>query len=58
MLSNVWNPRARYRGPCRPPPTSGQGSIITISRCVFQKLNFPCYNGKLDPLIFINHCES
>jgi hypothetical protein len=24
----------------------------------FQKLDFPRYDGKSDPLIFINHCES
>jgi hypothetical protein len=24
----------------------------------FQKLDFPCYDGKSDPLIFINRCES
>jgi hypothetical protein len=24
----------------------------------FQKLDFPCYDGKTDPLIFINRCES
>jgi hypothetical protein len=24
----------------------------------FQKMDFPCYNGKSDPLIFINRCES
>jgi len=24
----------------------------------FQKLDFPCYDGKFDPLIFINRCES
>jgi hypothetical protein len=24
----------------------------------FQKMDFPRYNGKSDPLIFINHCES
>jgi hypothetical protein len=24
----------------------------------FQKMNFPCYDGKSDPLIFINRCES
>ena len=24
----------------------------------FQKLDFPCYDGKSDPLIFLNRCES
>jgi uncharacterized coiled-coil protein SlyX len=24
----------------------------------FQKLDFPCFDGKSDPMIFINRCES
>ncbi|CAO2189005.1 unnamed protein product [Urochloa humidicola] len=39
-----------------PPPGTGEHHNDRPPR--FQKMDFPKYDGKSDPLIFINRCES
>ena len=47
-----------------PPSPSASGNSFTSGEHYqdrpprFQKLDFPKYDGKSDPLIFINRCES
>jgi hypothetical protein len=41
-----------------PPPGHGNGEHHSDRPPKFQKMDFPRYDGKSDPLIFINRCES
>lgn len=56
--SSAWTRQSRRREGRRPHRALARGSTTRIIRPDSKKMDFPRYDGKSDPLIFINRCES